>query len=130
MADQTDPLGRPIAEEPETDEAREARRLASARSLEKANARIDADVLRTVMHSRNGRDWLYRTLEAAHIFGSVADLGTRERNADPFVTYYRDGERNFGNRLLQDAQRASGQLFQQMIDEQNAKREQREDSEN
>lgn len=98
------------------------RAVNNAKRAEARQRRQDADVLRHVMRTPEGRDWLYRKLASCHIYEGVADLGGTYRNADTHVTYFRDGERNVGNLLLQDAMRASTDLYVTMVKEQEEKR--------
>lgn len=128
-----DGLGRPLFEEaapgPGIEDPHELVRTRRAQSLDKARRRRDADVLRKLMMSEWGRDWLFRLLESCHIYERISDLGTVERVSDPYITYFRDGERNVGNRILIDAQRASADLYMTMIKEANEKRQAQEDNE-
>lgn len=75
-------------------------------------AREDADVLRTIMHSKTGRAWLYRSLERCHIYGETF------AGEQTHLSAFRQGEVNIGKRLMLDMQEASPDLYMKMIKEQ------------
>lgn len=112
----TDALGRPLEDLPQ-----EARRGHDASDPEKVKEqkreagrreRADADVLRRVMHNPEGRDWLYRQLVACSIFGEPFVAG------HPDVTAHNLGRQSHGKALMMQAQRASLDLYGQMMKEQ------------
>jgi hypothetical protein len=124
VADETDVLGRPWQDPRPTEGiAADREELLRQQSRQKTRDRQDDDVMRRVMRTKNGRDWLRRFLEDCHIFGAVVDFGSQVRASDPLVTYFRDGERNVGLRILEIAQRASAQSFQLMMQERTAELE-------
>lgn len=104
------------------DDANDPKRFDQQKNEEAARRRRDDIVLQEIMDTAGGRDWMYRKLEAGHIYGAAADLGGLNRQADPFVTYFLAGERNFANLLLMDLQHACPEQYLTMITEQNEKR--------
>lgn len=74
-------------------------------------AREDADVLRAIMHSKQGRAWLLRRLDECHINNSPFAPG------EPDVTAYHLGEEAVGRRLLTSAMAASVDLYMKAITE-------------
>lgn len=74
--------------------------------------RNDLDVLRTIMHDKKGRDWLFRFLDACHINNSPFAAGQAD------VTAYHLGEEAVGKRVLRTAMTASVDLYMKMIREQ------------
>ena len=84
-----------------------------AEQRQKALARADADVLRKIMLSRNGRDWLWRLLDWCDVY------------SEPFVPGV-DGEREtcrnlgrqmVGKRLNMEVMEASQDLYITMLRE-------------
>jgi hypothetical protein len=80
--------------------------------LASRNRRADADVLRKIMFTRDGRAWLYRLLESCNIYGSSFSPG------QPDVTAFSLGQENIGRKLMLDAMEASTDLYVKMIAEQ------------
>jgi hypothetical protein len=78
----------------------------------KRREREDADVWRRILHSKQGRAWLYRRLERCHIYASTFVPGQSD------VTAFQLGEENIGKRLMLEAQDASPDLYVQMLKEQ------------
>lgn len=74
--------------------------------------RQDADVLRAIMHSKEGRSWLYRKLASCHIYESPFSAG------QPDVTAFALGEQNVGKKLMVETMSASADLYMKMIKEQ------------
>jgi hypothetical protein len=105
---------RSLAEDipPETFDAADPVAVNNAKREEARQAREDADVYRTIMHSKQGRAWLYRRLAECHIFGETFVPGQHD------VTCFRLGEENFGRRIMMAAQDASIDLYTKMIKEQ------------
>lgn len=91
-----------------TDPAAEANAKRDAARRE----RNDLDVLRSVMHTKQGRDWLYRFLDSCHINNTPFAPG------QPDVTAFHLGEENVGRKLLMIAMAASVDLYMKMIKEQ------------
>lgn len=88
-------------------------------------ARNDADVLRKLMNDKGGRAWLYRQLEACHIFGNpVAQVDNAP--ADVPMTFFNLGNQNYGKQLWLAAQAASVDLYMKMIKEQHEEQNRRE----
>ncbi len=81
------------------------------REEERQRARNDADVLRKVMFTKEGRDWLYRKLDACHIFGNPFSPGAAD------ITAFNLGEQNVGKMLLAEAMDASPDQYMQMMRE-------------
>src|SRR6267154_4206594 len=75
-------------------------------------ARDDADVLRKLMFSKQGRGFLYRRLEMCHIYGNTF------AGEETHVSAFQQGEENVGKRLMLEAMDASPDLYVQMIKEQ------------
>ena len=73
--------------------------------------RQDKDVLRKLMHTPEGRSWLYRKLETCHIYSSTFSAGQSD------VTAFQLGEENIGKRLMLECQAASVDLYMKMIKE-------------
>ena len=86
--------------------------IANAEREAKRHAREDADALRTLMHDRNGRAFLYRRLERCHIYSTTFAPG------QPDVTAFHLGEENVGKQLMAEAMDASADLYVKMIKEQ------------
>lgn len=74
--------------------------------------RADLDVMRGVMHTKQGRDWLYRFLNACHINNTPFAPG------QPDVTAFHLGEEHVGKQVLLLAMTASTDLYMKMIQEQ------------
>jgi len=83
----------------------------NARRDEVRRDREDADVYRVIMHTKNGRAWLYRRLERGHIYGSTFAPG------QPDLTAFQLGEENYAKRIMLEAQAASVDLYMTMIKE-------------
>lgn len=96
----------------ETFDAADPAAIDNAKREEKRREREDADVLRIIMHTKQGRAWLYRRLESCHIYTSTFQPG------QPDVTAFALGEENVGKKLMVDAIAASPDLYMTMIKEQ------------
>lgn len=96
----------------ETFDAADPAATDNANREERRKAREDADVLRTIMHSKQGRAWLYRLLEGCHIYSSTFMPGQSD------VTFFALGEENAGKKLMNAAIDASADLYMQMIKDQ------------
>ncbi len=86
-------------------------------------ARQDADVIRKLLHDKDGRAWFYRHLQSCHIFGAGRSgpvEGSTFAPGQSDVTAYRLGEENIGKRLMMQAMDASPDLYLLMIKEQRA----------
>jgi hypothetical protein len=99
----------------------------NARKEERARARADADVVRNIMRSKEGRAWLYRKLKAWHLYDSPFYPGQSD------VTAFRLGELNCATQLEIEVRNASLDLYVTMLKDQrdeekrldNVKREER-----
>lgn len=78
----------------------------------KRRERQDADVLRNVMRTKEGRAWLYRQLDLCHIYTATFAPGQAD------VTAFQLGEENIGKRLMMAAIDASPDLYMAMIKDQ------------
>lgn len=97
----------------------------NARKESSRLAKNDADILRIIMHSKTGRSWLYRQLEACHIFGNpVAQFDNAP--ADVPMTFFNLGNQNYGKQLWLAAQAASVDLYMKMIKEQHEEQNRRD----
>ena len=66
------------------------------------------------MSTTAGRSWVYRLLEATHIYQT-------SRRSTPHDTYFAEGERNVGLRLLTDLMSYCPELYLQMLQDANVK---------
>lgn len=115
------PLESPLIKEHDEADANDPAILERQAKAEKRRQASDNRVIQEMMATREGRDWFYRLLSVCHIYDAGTDLGTEHRPSDPFKTYFLNGERNIGHRLLADVQRAAPSAYMQMLAE--AKRE-------
>ena len=80
-----------------------------------ANERLaDDEFLRSALRSRAGRKYFWRLLERCHIFETSYVQGSFDGTA------FREGERNFGQRLLADIMRVAPESYLEMTNEQKA----------
>ena len=91
-------------------DASDPKAIARAKSAAGRRKKADEDVVKAIMKTANGRSWLFRILEACHIFQPSIVIG------QPDATAFREGERNVGLRLLQIVQRMT-ELYLVMIKE-------------
>lgn len=110
-----------MADEAETFDASDPVAEGNAKRDAARHAREDADVLRKIMHDKQGRAWLYRQLESCHIYSSTFTPGQSD------VTAFQLGEENYGKKLMLASQSASVDLYMQMIREQQAEEKRLED---
>lgn len=102
-----------MADEPqETFDAADPAATDNASRDAASKVRADADYLRTIMHTKPGRAWLYRLLERCNIYGESFAPG------QPDVTAFRLGNENIGRQLMLAAMDASADLYVKMINEQ------------
>lgn len=80
-------------------------------------ARADADVVRGILHAKEGRDWFYRKLAGWHLYAEGAD-GISFAPGQPDVTAFRLGEENCAKQLEMEARNASLDLYMKMLSEQ------------
>ncbi len=73
---------------------------------------LDRSVMRSIMANGPGRAWMYRKLEACHIH-------TPSFAANPYVTAYREGERNIGLLLESEIMSACPDMYLLMLQERN-----------
>jgi hypothetical protein len=84
----------------------------NARKREVRRRKADQDVLRKLMHTPEGRDWLYRFLEDCHMMDTPFVPG-----AETNTVMFRLGEQNIGKRMQIAAETASVDLYMTMIKE-------------
>ena len=72
---------------------------------------LKLDVIKTVMSSVPGRQWIYSMLAKCHIFHTPFVRG------EPDSTVFNCGEQNFGLFLLSDVQSAAPDLYLTMVQE-------------
>jgi hypothetical protein len=96
----------------ETFDAADPAAIDNAKREEKRKAREDSDVLRLIMHSKQGRAWLYRHLERCNIYGETFAPGQSD------VTAFKLGQENVGKQLMLSAMDASSDLYVKMVNEQ------------
>lgn len=78
-------------------------------------AKEKTDFLAEVMARKEGRKWIWSLLSAAHVFSSSVEPN------DPHMTYFREGERNGGLRILADVMRAAPDMYVLMQEENNGR---------
>ncbi len=81
----------------------------ASRVLERQNLDVTRDIMRTAA----GRAWMYRKLEACHIYQTTATPG------DAFATYFNEGQRNIGLMLNAEILTACPDEFILMLKEAN-----------
>lgn len=72
---------------------------------------LDENVLRMLMGTTEGRSWVWRQLEACHIFATSFDPNNDR------ISAFNEGERNVGLRLLAMVIGASPEGYMQMMKE-------------
>lgn len=75
--------------------ASDRRQIAEARAKAKREEAIDAAMMKVIMGTLSGRNWMWRQLEFAQIFNGNGNL-------DPQVMAFEKGARNFGLKLYRD----------------------------
>lgn len=83
----------------------------NARKAEARHRRTRLNVVAGLMDLKEGRAWMYGTLEACHIYQSPFFQG------DPHNTSFRCGEHNVGLRLLADVMAAAPKQYVTMCEE-------------
>ncbi len=91
--------------------ADDEKQVKTAQKKAKLNEAIKLDVIRGVMNTASGRQWIYGFLESCHIYGNAFCPGQSD------VTAFNLGEENVGKRLLADVQNSAPDLYLQMINE-------------
>lgn len=76
----------------------------------------DADVIRKLLHTPQGRAWMWRKLIACRAFAPSYAPGVGMSSKD--VTYH-EGQRGIGLELLAEVMKASKDLYLRMYSEQN-----------
>ncbi len=103
-----------MADEPplETFDATDPAAEANAKRDAARQAREDSDVLRLLMHSKQGRAWLYRFLSKCNIYGDTFS------GEETHTSAFKQGQENIGKQLMLETQAASVDLYMKMIKEQ------------
>ena len=96
----------------ETFDASDAAATDNASRDAKRYARDDADQIRLILRTKQGRAFLYRFLERCNIYGDTFSVG------QPDATAFKLGQENIGKQLMLAAMDASADLYVQMIREQ------------
>lgn len=112
LNEETDDLGRPIGESETPVRAPDEK---ATRLLVEDG--IDTAIIRAIMETSDGRNFIFRFLSACKIYGEVADLGSDTRQCDPLLTYFRCGEVNVGKILLSKVQTVAPKEYMTMIKE-------------
>lgn len=68
------------------------------------------DVLKALLSSPAGRNWMWDLLQVGHLYETSFDR-------DPLAMAFREGERNFALRLLLQVTTATPELYAQMMAE-------------
>lgn len=92
----------------------------NARKEEIRRARADADVVRSILKSPEGRDWLYRKLKAWHLYATLEEGGATFFPGQTDVTAFRLGEENCAKQLESEIRNASIELYVTMLKDQRA----------
>ena len=87
------------------------KQVAKARKQAEFDAALRLDVIKGVMQSVAGRQWIYSWLQRCHIYGNTFILGS------PDGTAFNCGEENIGKQLLADVQQSCPDLYLTMINE-------------
>ena|SRR5690348_16905418 len=82
------------------------KRQSKANRREKANR----DVLANLLSTPDGRAWVWGWLESTHVFAVSFD-------PDPYVSAFREGERNVGLRLISQVTTVAPEAYIQMMRE-------------
>lgn len=96
----------------ETFDAADPAAEANAKRDASRQDRDDADVLRLLMHTKQGRAWLYRFLSKCNIYGETFSGEQTHTSA------FKQGQENIGKQLMLETQGASVDLYMKMIKEQ------------
>ncbi|MBX3502803.1 MAG: hypothetical protein KF889_25440 [Alphaproteobacteria bacterium] len=81
-----------------------------ARSAKDRQKELDAAIMAFMSH-KQGRAWVWDMLGACGLYRTSA------RSGDPHMTYFHEGERNVGLRLLAQLQRVCPDHFKTMTEE-------------
>lgn len=65
--------------------------------------------VRQMMNDENGRLWMYDYLLMGHMAEPTHTPG------DPYATAFKEGERNFANRMLYDINEACPEMYSRML---------------
>lgn len=91
--------------------ADDPKQVKAAKKKAEFNEALKYDVIKAVMSTVPGRQWIYEQLVSAHIFSTTFIQGSPDGSA------FAEGERNYGLRLLADVQAAAPDLYMQMVNE-------------
>lgn len=69
------------------------------------------DFVRAMMDQHQGRMWIYDYLTLGHVAEPTHTPG------DPYSTAFREGERNFANKMLQDISESAPDKYMLMMEE-------------
>jgi hypothetical protein len=100
-------------------DASDGRAVRRRQSLQRRQQRADADVLRKLMMSPQGRSWMWRKLDAMRAFTPNYIPGS----SNPTDTIYYEGMRRIGIDLLAEVMFASTDLYLTMVREAKAEEE-------
>lgn len=84
--------------------------IRKAKERQKADAKVEAEVIRHLMSTVNGRRWLWLNLAFAQIFVATEEL-------DPQRLAYNEARRNSGLRLLTAINSHAPDLYFRMVQE-------------
>lgn len=96
----------------ETFDASDQAAVDNASREDSRKAREDADVLRSILLTKQGRAWLYRLLERCNIYGDTFVAGESD------LTAFKLGQDYIGRQLILKAMDVSADLYVKMINEQ------------
>ncbi len=91
--------------------ADDEKQVKKARKQAQFDEALKLDVIKGVMGTIPGRQWIYDMLNSAHMFHTTFILGSPDGSA------FAEGERNHGLRLLVDVQNAAPDLYLLMVQE-------------
>jgi hypothetical protein len=92
-------------------DANDPKQIAKAKKQAEFNDALKLDVIRGIMASPAGRQWIYGILERCHIYGNPFTPGQSDSTA------FNLGEANIGRIFLSDVQSAAPDLYLTMIQE-------------
>lgn len=91
--------------------ADDPKQVKAAKKQAEFDEALKLDVIKGVMSTIRGRQWIYDMLNSAHIFSTTFIMGSPDGSA------FAEGERNHGLRLLVDVQNAAPDLYLLMVQE-------------
>lgn len=107
----------PIAQDQAENEAEKSYDASDPKAVNNARKRAgrkkasELEVVRVLMNTTQGRAWMFDILQMCHISSPTFVRG------DPHATSFQEGERNIGNRLLHDINRAAPDMYAKMCSE-------------